>query len=110
MAHQLLNHFDLKPGVDRASFDAAWAKFAQHLIATDIAVDVGSLFTRQPDSGYDTDEARAHTLMSVITFRDQAQADRAWNAIETRAQPMDKLHANVFGKVHDAVFTFWKTD
>lgn len=108
MTHQLLNQFDLKPGVDRSRFDAAWAAFADHLVAHGLAQSVGPLFTRQPDSGYDTDEARGHMLMVVITFADRAQADTAWDAIEARAQPMGRLHAGVFGLVHDPVFTFWR--
>lgn len=109
MTHQLLNQFDLKDDVDRARFEAAWADFGAYLIEADYAVEVGPLFARQPDSGYDTDAERSQTLMSVITFRDQSQADRAWAAIETRVQPLGKLHAGVFGKVRDAVFTFWRT-
>lgn len=108
MAYQLLNQFALKPGVDRARFDAAWAAFAAYLIDEDLAVSVGPLFNRQPQSGYDTDDARAHNLLAVIGFRDKAQADAAWDAIEARAQPLGRLHAGVFGLVHDPVFTFWQ--
>lgn len=108
--HQLVNQFDLKPGVKRDRFDAAWAAFAEHLITQDWAVSCGPLFARQPDSGYDTDEERGHRLMSVIAFRDQAQADAAWEAIETRVEPLGRLHRAVFSLVHDPVFTFWHED
>ena len=104
---QLVNQFDLKPGVPQERFDAAWAAFVDHLIKEGWAEAVGPVYSRHPDSGYDTDEARSHRLMAVITFRDQAQADAAWNAIETRQEPLGKLHRAVFGLVHDPVFTFW---
>lgn len=106
--HQLLNQFDLKPGVTRARFDAAWKSFVDHLIAQNWAVSAGPVFTRQPGSGYDTDEVRSHQLMAVISFRNQAQADAAWVAIETRVEPLGRLHRAVFSLVHDPVFTFWQ--
>lgn len=108
LAYQLLNQFDLKPDVDRSRFDAAWTKFATFLVDEGLADHVGPLFERQPSSGYDTDEERGYGLMSVIVFRDKAQADKAWAAIEARAQPLGKLHASVFGLVRDPFFTFWQ--
>ncbi len=108
MTYQLLNQFDLKPGVDRARFEAAWAAFRAYLLEEGLATSVGPLFNRHSDTGYDTDEVRAHNLMAVISFRDKAQADAAWDAIEARAQPLGRLHAGVFGLVHDPVFTFWQ--
>ncbi|MDU8943644.1 DUF6614 family protein [Ovoidimarina sediminis] len=104
---QLLNQFDLKPGVTRARFDAAWEAFIAHLLAQDLAVSGGPLMARQPGSGFDTDSAREYSLMGLIAFRDQAQADAAWEAIETRAEPLGQLHRAVFALVHDPVFTFW---
>ncbi len=108
MTYQLLNQFDLKPGVDRARFDAAWAAFSAYLVEEGLAASVGPLFNRFADTGYDTDDVRAHNLMAVISFHDKAQADAAWDAIEMRAQPLGRLHAGVFGLVHDPVFTFWQ--
>lgn len=104
---QLLNQFDLKPGVTRAQFDAAWAVFVDHIVDTDLAVSGGPIFQRRPDSGYDTDELRSHQLMAAIAFRDQAQADAAWAAIEERAEPLGRLHRAVIALIHDPVFTFW---
>lgn len=104
---QLLSHFDLKPGVTQDRFDAAWAAFVEHLKSRDLAVYGGPLLTRQPDSGFDTDAERGHKLIGLIAFRDQAQADAAWNAIETLAEPLGQLHRAVFALVSDPVFTFW---
>lgn len=104
---QLLNQFDLKPGVTQERFDTVWTAFIEHLIAEDLAISGGPLMMRRPESGFDTDEARTHRLMALITFRDQAQADTAWDAIETRAAPLCDLHRAVFALVHDPVFTFW---
>ena len=104
---QLLNQFDLKPQIDRARFDAAWGPFIAHLIDMDLAVGAGPLMTRHPDSGFDTDEERGQSLLALIQFRDHAQADAAWAAIEGNVQPLARLHRTVFAMVHDAVFTFW---
>ncbi|MEO1198670.1 MAG: hypothetical protein AAFX39_05480 [Pseudomonadota bacterium] len=104
---QLLSQFDLKPRVQRARFDLAWAEFIAYLVDNDLAVSGGPIFSRQPDSGYDTDTERSHRLMAVICFRNQAQADAAWAAIEAETAPLSILHRRVFGLVHDPVFTFW---
>lgn len=104
---QLLNQFDLKPQIERARFDVAWAAFIAHLIDTDLAVGAGPVMTRHPDSGFDTDVDRRQSLLAVIRFRDHAQAEAAWTAIESNVQPLARLHRTVFAMVHDAVFTFW---
>lgn len=107
---QLLSQFDLKPGVAPAQFEGAWAAFADHLLAEEHAIGVGPLMSRRAESGFDTDDARGHRFMALITFRDQAQADAAWAAIEARLEPFDRLHRAVFALVHDPVFTFWSAD
>ena len=104
----LLNLFSLKPSVERAVFDDAWQVFAAYLVEADLAADCGKVRNRVPGSGYDTDDERAHQLMAVITFRDQAQADAAWAAIEANAPPLAPLHRAVFARVHDPIFTFWE--
>jgi len=104
---QLLNQFDLKPQVDRARFDQAWAPFIAHLIETDLAISAGPVMTRHADSGFDTDAEREQQVLALIHFRDHAQADAAWAAIEDDVQPLARLHRTVFAMVHNAVFTFW---
>ncbi|MEX0281193.1 MAG: hypothetical protein AB3N13_08400 [Arenibacterium sp.] len=104
----LLNLFNLKPSVDRAEFERAWQAFGEYLESADLAAECGAVKDRVPTSGYDTDTERAHILMAVITFRDQAQADAAWAAIEANAPPLAPLHRAVFARVHDPVFTFWQ--
>lgn len=104
----LLNLFNLKPSVDRAAFEQAWRAFGTYLLEADLADECGAVRDRVRASGYDTDEHRAHALMAVITFRDQAQADAAWDAIEENAPPLAALHRAVFARVHDPIFTFWE--
>ena len=104
----LLNLFSLKPSVKRAAFEEAWDAFATYLVEANLAVECGPLRDRVHASGYDTDADRAHSLMAVIAFRDQAQADAAWAAIEANKPPLAPLHRAVFARVHDPVFTFWK--
>lgn len=106
---QLVNQFTLRPGVARAAFEADWAQFIAHLVDTDLAKGSGPLMTRHPASGFDTDATRAYDLFALIDFRDQAQADAAWAAIEDGREPLRGLHRRVFAKVHDPVFTFWGT-
>ena len=103
----LLNQFDLKPQVARARFDDAWTPFIAQLIETDLAIGASPVMTRHADSGFDTDADRQQGLMALISFRDHAQADAAWAAIEGNVQPLARLHRTVFALVHDAVFTFW---
>ena len=103
----LLNLFNLKPSVERAAFEEAWQAFGGYLVEADLAMECGAVRERVPTSGYDTDEDRAHALMALITFRDQAQADAAWDAIEANAPPLAPLHRAVFARVHDPIFTFW---
>ncbi|MEM6374897.1 MAG: DUF6614 family protein [Pseudomonadota bacterium] len=105
--HQLLNIFDLKPGIHRAKLDRAWEAFITHLVCTDLAVSSSPVMARTRPSGFDTDEERGHAFMAVISFRDRAQADAAWAAIEARAEPLGRLHRSLFAMVHDPVFTFW---
>ncbi len=108
--HQVVNQFDLKPGVDRPRFEAAWRALGEHLIAEKHALSVGPLLTRQRDSGYDTDDSRGQSLMAVIAFRDRIQAEATWAQIETGSQPLGRLHHAVTALVHDPVFTFWTDD
>ena len=104
---RLLNQFDLKPGTDMHSFERAWGAFVDQLLQTDLATSGAPLCQRVPASGYDTDEERGHALMALIEFRDQAQADAAWDAVEKGIEPLGKLHRKVISMVHDPVFTFW---
>lgn len=104
---RLLNQFDLKPSVELEVFEQAWSNFVDVLITSGLAEKGAPLCQRIPSSGYDTDEMRHHTLMAVIEFRDQAQADRAWEAIEDRIEPLGQSHRKVISLVHDPVFTFW---
>lgn len=108
--HQLLNIFDLKPGVRREKLDRAWDAFVSHLLDTDLAVSSSPVMDRTRPSGFDTDEDRDHAFMAVISFRDRAQADAAWDAIETRIEPLGRLHRSLFAMVHDPVFTFWSVE
>ena len=104
---QLLNQFDLKPGITRARFDAAWAPFIAHLVDVDLAIGAGPVMTRFSDTGFDTDYERGQCLLVFIRFRDHAQADAAWDAIEADQKPLCTHHRKVFAMVDDAIFTFW---
>ncbi len=104
---RLLNQFKLKPNVELDAFEQAWEAFVQHLVKKGLATKGTPLCKRITASGYDTDEQRNHTLMAVIEFRDQLQADTAWATIEDRIEPLGALHRRVISLVHDPVFTFW---
>lgn len=105
---QLINQFHLKPRVTLPEFQAAWDRFGKQLLQSDLAMTVTPIFRRAPDSGYDTDTERSHDLMSVIVFRDQAQSDAAWAAIELEISPVFPLHQSVIRLVRAPVFTFWQ--
>lgn len=105
---QLLNQFDLRPGITRARFEAAWHPFIAHLVERGLATGAGPILTRQAESGFDTDEARGQTLMALIHFADAVQARAAWDAIEADQRPLCTLHRKVFAMVANPVFTYWE--
>ncbi|MEM1276585.1 MAG: hypothetical protein AAGH74_08665 [Pseudomonadota bacterium] len=81
-----------------------------HLIAQDLAVSSSPIAGRRTDTGLDTDEERDHTFFVIMSFRDRAQSEAAWDEIEPRKQPTDKLHRAVFALVRDPIFTCWEDE
>ena len=103
---RLLSQFDLRPDVSRQAFEAAWTALADHLLNSGLAAAVDPPLVRQPGSGFDTDDDRPQHLLTVITFRDQAQVDAAWKVIEDRADPTVGIHNAVLAMVSNPIFTF----
>jgi hypothetical protein len=107
---QLVSQFELRTGIARTTFDAAWRAFAAHLLSSGLAAEVGPVQNRRASSGFDTDAMREQSIMTVIRFADQTQADTAWAAIEECREPLAGFHQDVIQLVHDPVFTFWDDD
>ncbi|MEM6679205.1 MAG: DUF6614 family protein [Pseudomonadota bacterium] len=100
--------FDLKPQVSPACFEAAWDALIAHLMAADLVVSGSALSERRSSSPLDTDEDRGHSFFIVMTFRDKAQSDAAYAAIEAHVEPTAHLHVTVLGMVTEAIFTCWE--
>ena len=103
----LVSHFSLGPKVSVSEFSEAWDVFRHALEGEGLATACSGLLHRQPESGYDTDEARGQGFMTTITFPDQAAADAAWDLMEAGTSEIARKHIAVIRKTRDAVFTFW---
>ncbi len=102
------SHFDLRPGITADAFATAWSELVADLIAHDMIVTASGLAERRSDTGLDTDEARSLRYFTVISFRDRAQSEAAWDHIAPRAGPTAREHNRVIGMSTNAVFTCWE--
>lgn len=100
--------FDLRDGVDLARFRAAWDAFLAHLQARDLVVAASPIAERRSDTGLDTDDARPHGYFVVMSFRDRAQSEAAWDAVAPRRDATEALHLGVFRLVSDPIFACWE--
>jgi hypothetical protein len=106
MFHMLVC-FDLKPGVSLGEFKASLSSFSEHLCDADLAAGVGPLGQRQSDTPLDTDREREHQHFALMSFRDRAQADAAYQYLKRRKEPGDSLHRAVNSKAANPVFICW---
>jgi len=104
----MLSAFDLKPGEDEAAFGTAYAQFIADLEEADLIAIAGPLGTRVSDTPMDTDDGRAHTRFSVMSFRDRAQMNRAYAYLAHRRGAATGSHHDMYDRITNAVFLCWQ--
>ena len=104
----MLSCFRLNPGEDIQGFRQAYVEFVEAMKAIDLIASSGPIGRRQNDTPMDTDEVRDHEFFAVMSFRDRAQADAAYDHIMRHSGPEDEAHEAVFPRVLDPVFICWQ--
>jgi len=104
----MLSAFDLGDDEVMSDFQVAYAAFVADLENAGLIAFASPLGARHADSPMDTDDTRAHTLFSILSFRDRAQLDAAYAHIEARAHPGTASHGDMYARVRNAVFTCWE--
>ncbi|MEM7667836.1 MAG: DUF6614 family protein [Pseudomonadota bacterium] len=102
--------FDLRDGIDIASFQTAWDDFIVFLRAHDLVAGSSAIAKRRDDTPLDTDSARRHRYFVIMSFCDRAQSEAAWDMIAPRAAPSEQLHSSVLRMVDDPIFACWEDD
>ena len=104
----MLSAFDLKPGEDEAAFAAAYAAFLEELAEAGLIVSAGPLARRVRNTPMDTDVTRLQERFSVLTFRDRAQLDAAYDHISARMRPATQTHLDMYRRITNSVFLCWQ--
>ena len=56
----------------------------------------------------DPDDERHQRYYSILSFRNRAQLDTAYNYIASKSEPGMSTHLDMYGRVADGVFTCWR--
>ena len=106
----MLSAFNLKPAEDLDAFMAAYSDFAADAKVAGIIESAGPVGRRVADTPMDTDDERTHEFFSIMSFRDRAQLDAAYDYIERRSMPTTKTHVQMYKRIMDSVFTCWEDE
>jgi len=104
----MLSSFEIKPGEDEAAFKAAYAGFVDDLLKDDLIVSSSPVGTRVSDTPMDTDDDRAHTHFSVMSFRDRKQLDHAYAYLTHRRGEATGSHHDMYARITNSVFLCWQ--
>ncbi len=104
----MLSCFDLEPGDDLDSFRRAYENFVEEMKKIDLVESSGPVGRRQQDTPMDTDAERDHQYFTVMSFRDRAQVDAAYDHILQHQGPSDAAHDAVHPRVVNPVFICWQ--
>ena len=104
----MLSCFDLDADTDFGSFVRAYQAFLAEMQALDLVVSSGPIGRRQNDTPMDTDEERDHGYFVIMTFRNRAQVDAAYEHIESQREPGNRTHDSVYSQVRNPVFICWQ--
>ena len=103
----MLSCFDLDEKTSIEAFQASLTAFRQYLQERDLICSVGQLGRRCSDTPMDTDEDRTLEYYFIMSFRDRAHCDGAYDFIDTDSNS-HASHLEVITKVNDAVFICWE--
>ena len=104
----MLSCFNLNPGEDIESLGRAYVEFVEAMKAIDLVESSGPVGRRQNDTPMDTDEERDHEYFALMSFRDRAQVDAAYDHIMLHAGATDAAHDRVYTRVSHPVFICWQ--
>lgn len=104
----MLSRFDLKPGIDPATFQAHYDAFFEQMRAAGLAERTGKVGRREADTPMDTDDDNTQTHYVVMSFKDRDQMDRAYEHIVGSDERSRSAHPAVHRSITNSVFTCWR--
>ena len=104
----MLSCFDLQTGVDIDVFQQEYANFVAQMKTLDLVESSQPIGARQSDTPMDTDDARDHDYFVIMSFRDRAQVDNAYDYIKKHIEPGDAAHDSVYKRVANPIFICWQ--
>ena len=104
----MLSCFNLNPGEDIETFSGAYRLFVEEMKKIDLVESSGPVGRRQNDTPMDTDDIRDHRYFAVMSFRDRAQVDAAYDYIMQHVGSADAAHDAVYTRVLDPAFICWQ--
>ena len=106
----MLSCFHLHPGIDVDELSVLYTEFVASMERTGLIVGAGPLGRRECDTPMDTDSERDHEFFGLMSFRDRAQLDAAYDHILKQAEPGRSEHQQVFRWVDNPVFICWRDE
>ncbi len=104
----MLSSFEIKPSEDEAAFKTIYAEFVEDLIKDDLIASSSPIGTRVSDTPMDTDDDRAHTHFSVMSFRDRTQLNHAYAYMLHRRATATDSHHGMYTRITNSVFLCWQ--
>ena len=104
----MLSCFNLDPDEDIETFGEAYSLFVEEMKNIDLVESSGPIGRRQNNTPMDTDDTRDHQYFVVMSFRDRAQVDAAYDHIMQHVGTADAAHDAVYTRVQDPVFICWQ--
>lgn len=104
----MLSAFEIRPGEDETTFETAYRGFVSDLRAEDLIVSAGPVGRRVTGTPMDTDDTRAHTHFSVMSFRDRKQLDHAYAWLTHRKGASAGSHHDINARIANSVFLCWQ--
>ena len=105
----MLSRFDLKPGFNPGEFAENYARVVDDMRAEGLAEATGAVGRRERGTPMDTDAVDAQEFYAVMTFRDRAQLDAAYERLLGDRTGLRRLPSHEYVKqaVSNPVFTCW---
>ena len=104
----MLSCFNLPGDLSIEAFSIRYKKFVEEMQQAGLVESTGPIGRRQSDTPMDTDDERDHEFFVVMSFRDRAQVDAAYDHILQHMGTTDEAHERVIEPVEDPVFICWQ--